>query len=109
MKIKAGSAVSNLDTEEFKRYVSIWIDQASDVINGRLSLSDNFDAQFISVQFSAINTQVEVGHTLGRIPQGYIVVGLSAALTVYDGNATNTSAVLYLKSSAVGTARLFVF
>jgi hypothetical protein len=64
----------------------------------------------ISVAFPGAGTAAVV-HGLGRVPQGYTVEGLSAAITVSDGTPGPLPATthLYLASTGAGTARLLVF
>lgn len=110
MKVVGPSDVSNVATwEDLKRFVSQITKSTVDLVNGKITFMDNFDALTISVEFTAANTTVIVPHGLNRIPAGYLVQGLTAALTVYDGNQANTTENIYLQASATGTARILVY
>ena len=52
-----------------------------------------------------------INHKLGRKLQGYIIVGINAAATIYDKQATNQmpQLTLVLNSSAPATAQILVF
>lgn len=106
-KITAAPDVSNVKADELQRFVSIWIKNAHDIINGGLDLG-NFRAQTLSVTFTAANTDTTVSHNLGRVPVGYLVTSSNAAIVVYDGSVTNTESALYLRASGTGTVQVVV-
>lgn len=109
MKFSAGVDIDRLNgEEEVKRWISIALDQIGQILNNGLSLTDNFNAKFITVSFPVANSEVAAPHGLGRVPSSYIILGANAAMSVYDGTSTSTASVLYLKSSAVGSVRLMV-
>lgn len=109
-KIKTPLTISNVETlEDLRRYTSQALDEIVGAINGRISLSDNVQATIKSVTFSGANATVSVDHGLGTSPSGYFVVGLSTAITVFDGNRSSDSANLYVQASGAGTARLLIF
>lgn len=58
-----------------------------------------------------INGTTVVNHKLGRPLQGWIIVGINGAATVYDNQATNqmTDLTLSLTSNAAVTCSLWVF
>ena len=93
------------DKEKF-RFIQLWMQDASSVINGRVEFSSNIQSNLKSVVFAAANTDTTVAHGLAFPPNGYIVAGLSANMVIYDGALASTSSKITLKSSAVGTARL---
>lgn len=100
---------SNLDGEEFKRIVSILLNNMVSALNGGLTFQDNFSQSTQSVQFTAANTEVTVNHNIGRIPVGYLVLGLDQAAIVYNGVQENTSQSLFLRASAPCTATVMLF
>lgn len=70
------------------------------------------------VTFTLADTEYSFAHTLGRVPTGFIVVGLTLGAVIRglaDGSATNqgtawTSAAITLVSSVAGEkALIFVF
>lgn len=109
MKFSASTAIDRQDDENVKRFTSLALDQIQQILNNGIMFSDNFDAKQLNVTFSAANTDTAAIHGLGRVPGGYVLVGANAAMSVYDGASASTSQVLYLKSSATGTARLLVY
>lgn len=55
-----------------------------------------------------INGDTVVNHKLGRTPQGWFLIDLTASATVYR-NAAFNDLTLTLNSSAVATAAIYVF
>lgn len=49
------------------------------------------------------NTSFDVPHTLGRVPVGYHLVKLAAALTIYDGTGATTKSTISLKATVANT------
>lgn len=107
--IKASANFEKVKDEELARFVEIYCDDVTAVVNGGLDFQTNFNAKIVSAVFSSANTTVGVSHGLGRVPSGYIVVGLSAAMTVFNGSGSNTTSVIYLQASAAGSASLLIF
>lgn len=109
MKID-GIDVSNVKTwEELQRYAAILFRQITTVLNNGIVFGDNFNAKIVSVNFTAANSDVSFSHGLGRAPIGYISIGNSAAMQIYNGSAANTTDIMFLRSSAIGTAQILVF
>lgn len=110
MKLKTVLTLSNQDDpDQFRRWASQVVSDIVNAINGNLSLTDNTSGAFVDVTFPGANTTVQVAHTLKGTPNGYTVIGRSAAITVFDGNKGNTTQFLYVQASGAGTARLYVF
>lgn len=101
---------SNLqDIEEFRRIVSILLENVVSILNNGILFSDNFSSKIQSVEFGAANTEVQVQHNLNRIPTGYLVLKLSAAAIIYDGTTSNTNTNAFLRASAPCTATIMLF
>src|SRR5882757_2772220 len=96
--------IAQVKPEEVRRFVDLFCTDVARVVNGGLDFKTNFNAQTISVTFSAANSSQAFGHGLGRIPIGYIQVGSTAAMNVFDGTSKNTTGTINLQSSAAGTA-----
>lgn len=94
--------------EELRRAVSQDLQVLTAAINGRLSLIDNVQSSFLTVVFPGTGT-LKIPHTLGIVPTGYITVGLTADIRVFDGVGTWTKQDIYLRASGAGTARLLLF
>lgn len=110
MKLNAVQNISNVTTvSDLARYASIVFEQIESILNGGVTFTDNFQSAIVSVTFSAANTQVQIAHSLGRIPVGYILTKASAAMIIYDGGSANTANDIFLKSSAIGNAQILVF
>lgn len=60
---------------------------------------------------SLINGTTVVNHKLGRKLVGWFIVGINAAATIYDNQATNQTPqlTLSLTSNAAATANIWVF
>ena len=97
------------DNDKRWGFVSQFLDNIKELLNSGLKFSDNFDARIVSATFAAANTDLSVGHSLGRAPSGYVVLSLSASMIVYTGASAWTSSTVSLKSSAAGTASLLLF
>lgn len=108
-KIKTYQNLSEVTSwEELKRFASASISQIIDEINGRLTLTENVKTSLVTMEFPSA-TQIRAVHTLGRVPIGYIQVGASAAITVYDGTTANDFESIYLRSTGAGTVNVLVF
>jgi hypothetical protein len=110
MRIIGPYDISNVTSwEELRRFGSQLTKALVDIVNGKITFVDNFDALTASVVFTAPNTTVLVPHGLDRVPSGYMIQSLSAAMIIYDGNQANTTHALYVQSSAIGTANLLIY
>jgi hypothetical protein len=110
MRIKTVQDISNVGSwEDLRRYASISLKSIVDVVNGDVDLVDNCRTSLVSVTFTAANTETKVAHGLGKVPQGYITVGRSADVRVYDGASDSTSENVFVRASGAGTVRLLVF
>lgn len=58
--------------------------------------------------FTSAGADVPVRHGLGRAPEGWVLVGVSTSIRVYDGSAPSNEDVLVLRASGAGTAKVFV-
>lgn len=109
MRVITRATLSNVEgLEQLQRFVSQDIQAIVGVVNGRLSLTDNLQTSLVTVTFTGTST-VQVPHTLGIVPTGYIPVKLSADIRVFDGVGENTRQDIYLKASGAGTATLLIF
>lgn len=109
-RIKVPQTLSNIENpDEVQRYLAQTMDQVVSTINGGISFANNMDAQIVGVTFTSANMNVIVEHKLGRMPVGYIPVTRTAAITIYDGSAVNTTKVLNVRASGTGGANLFIF
>lgn len=107
--ITASSDIDRVKPEDLPRWTSICLENIISTVNGKLDFQTNFNQKTVSVSFSAADTDTAVSHGLGRAVTGYILVGASAAMSLYDGSSGGTDQVLYLKSSATGSARILLY
>ena len=104
------TTISNLTTvDEIQRYTAISLGSIINVINGNLTFGENLSGSFNSATFTGAGQEQGISHGLKRVPQGYIVVGRSTGITIYNGENANTVSTLYLRSTGVGTISVFVF
>lgn len=54
-------------------------------------------------------TEVRINHTLGREPQGWIIVKKNAAADIYESSSTLTDRYLSLTATATVTASIWIF
>lgn len=104
---------TNLDGVQNIKELVPWISQAFRNIliglNGKLTIFDNVTPDLVTVVFPTANVEVSVPHTLGVIPMGYFPTKKTVSMVIYDGATTNTENRIYLKSSAAGTAKIWLF
>jgi hypothetical protein len=82
------------------------------ILNGGLLFADNFDMRMVTFTTAGANTEVEIAHTLGKIPIGYTVYGQDVAGSLYTstGGTAWSKTSIYLKSSvATVTFKVLVF
>ena len=82
------------------------------ILNGGIRFDDNFDACMVTFTTSTADAQVEVTHTLGKVPAGYIVYAQDKAGSLYTstGGTAWSTTKLYLKCSIASvTFKIIVF
>lgn len=112
MKIQAATNfqnVSEAQPKELPRFIDIFAQDVVNVVNGNLEFGTNVKTSLISAAFTSANTDATFNHSLGKVPTGYLVAGLSASMVVYAGSNASTNKTITLKSSAIGTASLLLF
>ncbi len=100
---------SNLTDKDFKIYVSRFVKEVISTLNNGITIDDNISCKVVSVVFTAASVESRIEHGLGRVPVGYIQIGQSAVLTVFNGATTTTNQNIYLQSSAAGTVKLLIW
>lgn len=110
MKVKTTQDVSNVDSlEDLVRYTGKVFGDILTEFNGRVDFLDNCRTSLVSFTFTTANLEYSIPHTLSRVPQGYILVGASVAMSLYNGTSANTTSAIFLKSNAIGTASILIF
>jgi hypothetical protein len=108
-KIQASPDIAQVKPEEVQRFVDLFCNDVTQTVNGNLDFSTNFNCRVVTATFGAANTDTAVSHTLGRAVAGYFPVSKSVAMDVYSGSKASTTSIIYLKSTAAGSATLVVF
>jgi len=111
-KIQASTNIeteNNKDPKSVPKFVDLFFQDVVRVVNGGLDFATNFNAKTVTVPFTVANENTTVIHGLGRVPAGYLVVGLSTNMIIYDGSVAGTTSAIVLKSSAIGNARILVY
>lgn len=99
---------SNLNQADFMVFVSKMLNDVKSILNGGLLVQDNCSFKVADVQFTAANSEVKINHSLGRLPLGYILIGASAAMSLYNGVTASSVQDIYVRSSATGSATILV-
>lgn len=119
-KVKIFNVLSNLTKfEDFSRFASALFTDMVHKFNGDISFVENIRAtgagdknnpsEPLSVTFTSSSEVKTVPHTLGFVPNGFLVVNLSAAASIYAPSGNDwTSSVIYLQSSAAATAKIYI-
>lgn len=109
-KIKVPQTLDNIEKfEEYRRFAALLFSQITDLINGNLDILDNLRVNRISCQFDSTDTSTQFSHNLGKVPSYYIPISKTAAMNIYNGDSSNTSGLIYLKSDTIGTANIIIF
>lgn len=108
-KITASEKMDALDADDLPRWLTNFLREVKNILNGKINFRDNFDGQIVSVEFEAADTDTLVSTRLRRTPTSYIILGKSANMVIYDGDTDSSTGNIYLKASAIGTAKLLIF
>ena len=99
----------NLDEEKRWEALTLFLKTSYNILNRGIIFTDNVRGNLLTIEFDGADTNKAVEHRLSYTPTSYIVFSASAAMTLYDGDFQNDKEFIYLKSNAVGTARVFIF
>lgn len=93
--------------EDLRRFTTAALEQIRRIVNGRLAFTENIRATGpLTVVLGT--SEVAIGHNLGELPTGVLVVRLSANAAVYDGTTAWTADTIYLRASSAVTAVIYV-
>lgn len=105
--IRSSEQITNVaDINEKFRYIQIFLQDVKETVNGNLELAVNNRLNIKTVLFSQANTDVVIEHGLGRIPNGYIVVGLNSSAVIFEGPLQKTVTTIGLRATVNCTAKL---
>lgn len=96
------------DWTELRRFSAQIFGSIAQLFNGNISLFDNCRTSLITVEFTKANVDTVTPHSLNTEPKGYLVIGRSAAFTIYDGITASNNSQIYLRCSSTGTAQVLV-
>lgn len=108
-RVTASTDIQNVKPEDVPKFTELALEDVVKAINGGISFSDNIDCKIVPITFGAANTQQAVGHGLGRVPSGYLVVSSNVATSVYNGSSGSSTSQIYLQSSLPATVSLLFF
>lgn len=110
MRLKSILDISNVKSQEdLTRFAAQALKDIADILNGKVGIEDNTDSIRLTVNFTAANVAQTIQHNLGHMPSGYVLIGSTVAMSVYDGGTAFTDKFIYLKASAIGTARILLY
>lgn len=111
--IRIFNNMSNLDSfESFSRFVSAYINELTTQVNGKLDFISNIRASgpFV-IGFTNASNIRGVTHSLGFVPQGFLVINQTASASIYQPQGASygwTDSLVYLQASAGVTASLYI-
>lgn len=109
-KIKDKFQFGNIeDIDQMGRFMELFNNDINDLLNGNLEFDDNLRTSTLSVNFTTANAQLQIAHSLGRTPIGYILAKTNTPARLYDGGTLNDSKFVYIKSDAVANTTIVVF
>ncbi len=107
-KISAKANVSNCTGwEDLMRYVSQFLQDCLNQVNGNITFQDNISARVVAATFATTNATVILPHGLGRVPLMWTSGNLTASAVIYQTKAADQNNV-YLAASAVCSAKILV-
>lgn len=95
--------------EEQLKTIGLFLKDVYNILNKGITLSDNLKGALFEVEFAVSNADVQIRHGLDFVPVNYIVCGTDAAIHIYDGSQSGDKTFFYLRASATGNARVFIF
>lgn len=107
--VKGRYDVANIDDwKGAGRFVADSLNEMIGVINGNLEIGLNIKAQIVDASFTATNTDTVIPHSLGRVPNGYILINSNVSTNLYNGSVAFASGNITLKSTAVATTKILI-
>ncbi len=108
-KITASAELESVKAEELPKFATLFAQDVTQLLNGRLGFADNFDAKIVSQTFSSANTNALVAHGLGRVATNYIVLSKDVACDIYSGSGSTSGAIGLKSTVAPATVSLLIF
>lgn len=101
--------VENFEDDTRWANLTLFLKDVYNILLKGITPQDNFKGALLEVTFTSANVDLEIRHGLQFTPSNYHVYGISEAMSIYDGVEDPNSKFFYLRSSATGTARIFIF
>lgn len=101
--------VQNFEENSRWENLTLFLKDCYNILSKGLTFQDNVRGALLEVSFTAANSNTTIRHGLSYVPSNYILVGSSVAMSLYDGTISPNNVNIVLKSSAIGTARVFIF
>ena len=110
-KVRSNTNLGNIvELTGLAKSTTIALEDIAGILNGNVEFDINTRTNIATVSFIATGVDTRVDHKLGKIPSGYIVVGISDPANLYTGATPWTVSEIYLRSNAiVSQARIMVF
>lgn len=108
-KCTASTDIDKVSDKDVSRYTEIALEELQRIVNGDLEFGANIKANIVNVNFTSANTQQAIGHGLGKVPSGYLMISSNAATQVYNGESGSSSSTIYLKSTQPAVVGLMFF
>lgn len=110
MKVKNYWNIENSSSpEEQVRDTTRALKEYYDALNNGITIKDNLKGAILNVTFVSANTDTQVRHGLDFAPSNYICCGKDSSFHIYDGTKGSDKVFFYLRASATGSARIFIF
>ncbi len=100
--------IQNVKEPERIQTITRMLKDFYNILNKGIVPVDNFRGAYITCVFTDADTNTSFRHGLSFVPQNYFILGTNVPMSIYDGNA-NDSSFVNLKSTVAGMARVFVF
>lgn len=97
--IQASSGIAQVLPEEVPRFVDLFCQDVTNVVNGNLDFQTNFNCKIVAVTFSSANIDTPVVHNLGRVSTTFLVTSKNVSADIYNGTNSGTTTTMYLRSS----------
>lgn len=99
-RVDIGKALPETDFDRNleKSFIRL-MEQLSEILNGGILLSDNFNGYMTTITTSATpGTETAITHNLKRTPTGYIVLEKDKAAHIYKGSSGKNATTYYVAS-----------
>lgn len=97
--------------DDLLRYLNLQDENLIAIFENGIRFDENFNASEVTFTSNAVaNTEDAISHTLGKVPVGFLVIGLNKGAVLYNGGTTDTAFLIHLKSTVASTTfKILVF